>query len=77
MLLGLPEQFQLRKAKKGTYLVHANYYNDRVQKIAGPTTVLAAIYMHYGTQQQQRQLVTLQLDKDGGRNAYIGEFEFK
>lgn len=72
-----PEQFQLRKARKGSYLIQANYYNDRVQKIAGPTTVLAEIYTHYGTPQQQRQLVTLQLDKDEERTAYVGAFDFE
>ncbi|HTM66494.1 MAG TPA: VIT domain-containing protein [Flavipsychrobacter sp.] len=72
-----PEQFELRKAKKGTYVVQANYFNDRVQKIAGPTTVLAEIYTYYGTKWQQRQLITLQLDKEGERTAYVGEVEFK
>lgn len=72
-----PEQFELRKAKKGTYVVQANYFNDRMQKIAGPTTVLAEIYTYYGTKWQQRQLITLQLDKEGERTAYVGEVEFK
>ncbi len=72
-----PEQFQVRKAKSGTYIVQANYYGDRVQKIAGPTTILAEIFMHYGTPQQERQLLTLQLDKEGDREVFIGEFVFR
>lgn len=72
-----PEQFQVRKAKSGTYIVQANYCGDRVQKIAGPTTILAEIFMHYGTPQQERQLLTLQLDKEGDREVFIGEFVFR
>jgi tetratricopeptide (TPR) repeat protein len=71
-----PEQFQLKKAKSGIYTVEVNYYSDAVQKVAGPTTLLAEIYMHYGTPQEERQLITLQLDKANARQAFIGEFKF-
>ena len=71
-----PEQFQVRKAKKGLYSVQVNYHSDRVQKVAGPTTLLAEIYTNYGTPDQERQLITLQLDKTAARTMYVAEFEF-
>jgi uncharacterized protein YfaP (DUF2135 family) len=36
-----PEQFLLKKAVKGTYRVHVNYYGDRQVTSAGPSTVMA------------------------------------
>ena len=71
-----PEQFLLKKAVKGVYKVEVNYYGDTQVKLAGETTLLVEVYTHYGTPQQKRNLVTLQL-KPGSRGAsYVGEFEF-
>lgn len=71
-----PEQFLLKKAVRGTYKVEVNYYGDTQVKLAGETTLLVEVYTHYGTAQQKRSLVTLQL-KPGSKGAsYVGEFEF-
>jgi hypothetical protein len=71
-----PEQFLLKKAEKGRYKVEVNYYGDSQVRLAGETTLLIEVYTHYGTPQQQRSLVTLQM-KAGSKGAvYVGDFEF-
>lgn len=72
-----PEQFMIRKATKGKYKIQVNYYGDRQLRLAGPTTIFAEIYTHYGTPRQQRRLITLQLqDSNEKETAYIGSFSF-
>jgi len=71
-----PEQFMLKKAVKGIYKVEVNYYGDTQVKIAGETTLLVEVYTHYGTSQQKRSLVTLQLRPGSHGASYVGEFEF-
>lgn len=72
-----PEQFMLRKAPHGKYKVRMNYFADRQQKIAGPVTVMAEIYTHYGKPNQQRKTVALQMKNEGGEEGVlISEFIF-
>ena len=71
-----PEQFLLKKAVKGDYKVEVNYYGDTQVKLAGETTLLVEVYTHYGTPQQKRHLVTLQLKPGSHGASYVGEFEF-
>ena len=71
-----PEQFLLKKAVKGVYKVEVNYYGDTQVKLAGETTLLVEVYTHYGTSQQKRNLVTLQLKPGTHGASYVGEFEF-
>lgn len=71
-----PEQFLLRKAMKGKYKVEINYYGDRQLKIAGPTTVMAEVFTRYGTANEKRQIITLQMKKDAKGGVLIGEFDF-
>lgn len=71
-----PEQFLLRKAVRGRYKVQVHFYGERQVKLVGPTTVQAEIFIHYGNANQQRQVVTLQMEKRAG-TVMIGEFEVK
>jgi tetratricopeptide (TPR) repeat protein len=71
-----PEQFLLKKAEKGRYKVEVNYYGDSQVRLAGETTVLVEVYTHYGTAQQQRSLVTLQMKPGSNGAVYVGDFEF-
>lgn len=72
-----PEQFLLKKAITGTYKVQLDFYGERQVKLAGATTVQAEIFIHYGTPQEQRQLVTLQMNKEKRGAVLVAEFEFK
>jgi tetratricopeptide (TPR) repeat protein len=71
-----PEEFSLRTAKPGRYIVEANYYGNRQQIIAGATTIQLTFSTKFGTEQQQDQSVTLRL-KDNKEVVKIGEFTVK
>lgn len=70
-----PEQFMLKNGIKGKYKIQINYYSDRQVTIAGPTTIMAEIYLHYGTDKEQKKIVTLQMEKDKEGEIFIGEVE--
>ncbi|MES2275617.1 MAG: VIT domain-containing protein [Bacteroidota bacterium] len=72
-----PEQFLLKKAIKGTYKIEINYYGDRQATIAGPTTVMAELFTHYGTAEEKKELIVLQMKKDAKGAVYIGDLDFK
>ncbi|WP_295797442.1 VIT domain-containing protein [Mucilaginibacter sp.] len=73
-----PEQFMLKKAIKGTYKIEINYYGDRQATIAGPTTVMAELFTHYGTPQEKKEIIVMQMKKEAGGGAvYIGDLDFK
>jgi len=55
--------------------VEVNYYGDRQTKLAGPTTVMLEVYMHYGTERQTRKLIPLQMQESDERTVLIGEFD--
>ena len=56
-----PEEYCIKKAVKGNYLIQANYYGDRRQSISGPITLYAEIFRNYGTSRQTSRQVVLQL----------------
>lgn len=70
-----PEQFMLKTGVKGKYKIQINYYSDRQVTIAGPTTVMAEIYLHYGTDKEEKRIITLQMQKDKEGEVFIGEVE--
>ncbi|HEY9003010.1 MAG TPA: VIT domain-containing protein [Mucilaginibacter sp.] len=72
-----PEQFLLKKAIKGTYKIEINYYGDRQVTIAGPTTIMAELYTHYGTPQEKKELIVLQMKKVANGTVYVGDLDFK
>jgi len=72
-----PEQFLLKKAIKGTYKIEINYYGDRQATIAGPTTVMAEMFTHYGTPQEKKEIIVLQMKKDSNGTVYVGDLDFK
>jgi Ca-activated chloride channel homolog len=72
-----PEQFLLRNALKGSYKVELNYFGDTQVTLAGETTIMAEIYTNYGTPQQRRQVVVLQMQRGANGAVYVGDFDFK
>ncbi len=74
-----PEQFMLKKAVKGKYEVFVNYFGDSQVKAEGPSTIMLEVYTHYGSKQQQRQIICLQLSKQRNQKdglVKVAEFEF-
>lgn len=71
-----PEEFLLRDAKPGKYIVQAHYFGDRQQIVTGATTLTLKLSTGWGTPRQQDQVVTLRLSgKD--ESVLVGEFEVK
>ncbi len=71
-----PEEFSVKKAKRGTYTVYVNYYSESRQSITGPVTVYATLYTHYGTKEQQEKQIAVQLT-DNKETRQIGQLEFE
>ena len=68
-----PEQFILKNAAKGKYRIEINYYGDSQATLAGPTTVMAEIYTHFGMHNEEKRIVTLQMEKGKSGAVFIGE----
>lgn len=68
-----PEEFSLKQAKPGKYLVQAQFYGHRQQVVAGATTLLLRLTTGFGTPAQKEERVTLRLK--GQREVItVGEF---
>ncbi|WP_462250295.1 VIT domain-containing protein [Ferruginibacter sp.] len=70
-----PEQFLLKTGAKGKYKIQIDYYSDTQATLAGPTTIMAEIYLHYGTPKEVKKIVTLQMQKEKEGEVFIGEVE--
>jgi tetratricopeptide (TPR) repeat protein len=68
-----PEDFSLRRALPGEYLVEANYYGNRQQIIAGATTIQLQFFTHFAAPQQREQRVTLRL-REAREVVTVGRF---
>lgn len=68
-----PEEFSLKKAKPGKYLVQAQFYGHRQQVVAGATTLNLRLYTAFGSAEQKEERITLRL-KGQGEVVTIGEF---
>lgn len=74
-----PEQFLLKKAMKGKYKIQTNFFGEQQTGVAGPTAIMAEIYINYATGKQERKIVVFQNQKENGNKEdgiLIGEFEF-
>jgi len=68
-----PEEFLLKRAQPGKYLVHVNYYGNRQQVIAGATTVQMEMTTDFGKPIAKTEAVTLRLQ--GSKEVIkVGEF---
>lgn len=68
-----PEEFSLKTAKPGKYLVQAQFYGHRQQIVSGATTLQLHLFTGFGTAHQRDQAVTLRL-KSSGEMVTVGEF---
>jgi hypothetical protein len=58
-----PEQFSLKKAKKGFYYIKINYFGDGKQKIETPTFMKVTIYKNQGKRNQEKIISVIRLTK--------------
>ena len=56
-----PEEFILKTAKPGKYLVQAQSYGHRQQVVAPATTLQLGLFTHFGKPTQKAQTITLRL----------------
>lgn len=68
-----PEEFSLRRALPGDYLVEANFYGNSQQIIAGATTIQLQFITDYGTAGARDQRVTMRL-RDTREVVTVGRF---
>jgi Ca-activated chloride channel homolog len=68
-----PEEFSLKSAKPGKYLVQAQFYGHRQQVVSGATTLQLRLTTDFGTARQRDQMVTLRL-RSSGEVVTVGEF---
>jgi Ca-activated chloride channel homolog len=71
-----PEEFALKQAKPGKYLVQAQFYGHRQQVLSAGTTVMVRVTTGFGTPQAKDEWLTLRLTQ-GRETARIGEIEVR
>ncbi|CAF4730759.1 unnamed protein product, partial [Rotaria sp. Silwood2] len=55
------EEYLIRKAVKGTYIVCAKYFTNHQLSLTGATTIMVHIYKYYGQSNQYKEIVKLRL----------------
>lgn len=58
-----PEEYLIRIAPQGEYKVRARYFGSRQQTVVGPATVTATVFTNWGRPNEERQVITVRLDK--------------
>ncbi len=71
-----PEEFMLKNAMPGKYVIKVNYYGNRQQVLAGATTIQVLLTTGFGTENKKNKAITMRL-KDQKEIVDVGEFEFK
>ena len=59
-----PEEYTLKTAVDGEYVVEANLYGDSRQTLGGPTTITAELFTGFGTPAQKRQVINFRVTTD-------------
>ncbi|WP_263832663.1 VIT domain-containing protein [Sulfurospirillum oryzae] len=68
-----PEEFILKKAKKGTYTVKAHFYGTRQQIVTPYTTLMLTLSTAFGTDHQKDEHIILRL-KGRSEDVFVGTF---
>jgi hypothetical protein len=59
-----PEEYSIKKACPGKYAVQAKYFASHQQSLPGGTTLLVSMYRYYGTDKEQKSMVTMRLQSN-------------
>ncbi len=70
-----PEEFMIKEAIPGKYVVQANYFGTSSQSLLGPTTIQLELYSHYMDGSEKKETITMRL-KQNKEVVKIAEFEF-
>jgi hypothetical protein len=60
-----PEEYVLRRALPGKYIVKAHYYGSSQQTVSGACTVIVTVFTNYGRKNENKQILTLRLEQPG------------
>ena len=60
-----PEEYVLRRAIDGDYVIKAHFYGSSQQRLLGAATIKAVVWTDWGRPNEQRQELTLRVDKGG------------
>ena len=71
-----PEEFRLKNAIEGQYTIEVKFYGSRKQTVLGMVTVRAIVYTNFGTTDERKEVLTLQLEPQKGGDYKIGEIGF-
>lgn len=71
-----PEEFRLKHAIEGKYLVEAKFYGSRKQTLLGKVSVQAFVYTNFGKENETKQVLTIQLKPKKKGEYVIGEITF-
>ena len=67
-----PEEFMLKKAANGKYIIRTNNFGDHRQSISGPTTLYLDLYTNYSRPNQKHERVFVRTENVKEKNS-IGE----
>ena len=59
-----PEEFMIKKAIRGKYVIKVKYFASSQQKLTGPTVIRAEIYTKYGKKNEQRQEIVFRVEEE-------------
>jgi tetratricopeptide (TPR) repeat protein len=71
-----PEEFILKKAAKGNYVIEVNLYGDSRQTLGGPITIKAELFTNFGRASQKRSVIYCRVTSDK-EVIKIGELRFE
>ncbi len=70
-----PEEFIIKRAKPGRYVVQVNYFGDSRTTLSGPVTLQAEMFTNYGKKGVKKETLTLRLEE--AKDVYeVGELVF-
>ncbi|WP_172665931.1 VIT domain-containing protein [Flammeovirga sp. OC4] len=72
-----PEEFRLKHAIEGQYIIKVNYYGSSKQSLFGPVTLRTFLYTSYSNSKEKRQELSLQLKKAGKSVYEVGSLDYK
>jgi TonB-dependent SusC/RagA subfamily outer membrane receptor len=61
-----PEEYQIKQAKNGKYLIRVNYYGDRYQQQQVPTFIKLTIYKNFGKPNQTATIQSMVMNHQTG-----------
>jgi uncharacterized protein YfaP (DUF2135 family) len=70
-----PEEFMLKKALNGNYIIEANLYGDSRQTLGGPISIRADLFTDFGRPSQKRKTIHLRVTT-GKEVVSLGSLKF-